>query len=670
MLIALSDTERRTKVECAKLLLNRRVHVGFPFLQEAKVIKISDELFDYTMPETGPSEIKITDHSDHEIDQFHKKAERIEKYYSKRLGVLTGDVESVVHVEMLKGLKKLDDGSTIKEFAELPGLETIHASQLIVDQVISEDERFLEQEALPIEQEYPDGTNAFFLGELGYGRPLSVTGHVDGKVKILIATSKGLQVEFGREIARMAEKLSPYTPSFAVAKSLNLHPLALSKITSSFSIRVDDSRVNLGLNLKFEAKKLKVLGYSRRGTTGWEFSRQAIDLIQQYMVKFPDFIAAIHYKPQGDMLDATEYFPGDAAQARTKVKEIQAWLKEIESKSFERVPLEAEQLDSEVVKRIELAADEAVRTEPPAVNKTIGGTPRSALLKPSDSIHRLASQRFGLGDRVIYTADSGKVPIASKGTVVGLTQTTRETWLDVVFDVSFMSGTSLGDRCSPFRGSTVPTWSVLNLSDRQLLAMSKASAARQANGSHSSPLTVPGYGAPGINGQGQLREAGAPPPLHGSWRGAVGGQSQSMRAHNNGYPSRARGHQNGTAGGAPVNLPFRNPPHPPMNGGRGGTTNGFVPHGRAGLGATHNTTRGGYTPIDRGDNENGVVRNNPQFKPHSQRSVPPPASLENSPRGRGRSRGGDRSRGPRGGRGDGQRGRGNNMQQQEWLDVA
>jgi 5'-3' exoribonuclease 1 len=663
MVVTLSDTERRTKVETAKHLLNERVHVGYPFLQEAKVVKVSDELFDYTLPETGPRQVRVANHSDHEINEFHKKAERIEKFYSKRLGMLIGDVESVVHVEMLKGLKKLDDGSTVKEFAELPGLETIHASQLVVDKVISEDERFLEQEALPIEEEFPDGSNAFFLGGMAYGRPLSVTGHVNGKVQCFIATSQGPKVEFGREIARMAERLSPYTPSFAVAKSLNLHPLALSKITSAFSVRVDDSRVNLGLNLKFEAKKLKVLGYSRRGATGWEFSRKAIELIQQYMIKFPGFIAVIQHKPQGDLLDATEYFPGDAVEAKKKVQEIQAWLKEIESKNFERVPLEAEQLDSEVVKQIENAADEVVRTEPPPVNKSISSIPRSALLKPSDSQHRLGGQRFGLGDRIIYTADSGKVPIASKGTVVGLTQTTRETWLDIVFDVSFMSGTSLGDRCSPFRGSTVPTWSVLNLSDRQLVAVSKAAAARQSMVNHSSPLTVPGYGAPGISGQGQLTEARTPPPLRGSWRGAVAGQSPPARASpgGNGYMSRGRGNQNGTGVASAANIPFRQP----VNSGQGVNPNGFVPRGRAGLGSSQGTARGGYTPIDRGDNLTGVVNNNPHFKPQAHHNVPPPTSLENGPRGRGRGRGrSDRGRGIRGsGRGDSQRGRGNAVQQ-------
>ena len=625
MVVTLSGTDARAKVEFAKVLLNKRVHVGYPFLQEAKVVKVSDELFDYVVMDTdesSPHQIRAIEHSGKEIDDFHKKAERIEKFYSKRLGMLTGDVESLVQVEMLKGLMKMDDGSTVKEFAEMPGLETIHATQVVVENVISEDVRFIEKAALPIEEEFPEGTNAFFLGDYAYGRPLSVVGHEGGKAKCLVAFSKGRQVEFGRDIARQAEKLSPYVPSYQIAQSLSLNALALAKITSSFSIRVDEQRVNLGLNLKFEAKKLKVLGYSRKGGSGWEFSQAAIQLIQQYMIKFPQFIAGIHHNPQGDQLPATAYFPGsNPDEAKAKVKEIQAWLKEAEAKSLERVPLEAEQLDSEIVKLIEQAADEALRTEPPPENKTLGGVPRNGLLKPSDAQWRLGNQRFQLGDRVIYVADSGKVPIASKGTVVGLTLTTRETWLDVVFDVSFMSGTSLGDRCSPFRGSTVPTWSVLNLSSRQIIASSQASANRRSNGG-ATPLTVPGYGMPGIIGRGQLRPAQAPPALRGSWRGAVSGLPNG------------RGHTNGTS------MPIRN--GPPANGNRGNAANGQYPRGGMG-----HVSRAGYTVVDRGDPQAGVMQHNPSFRPKAHNNVPPPAGLEQSSRGRGRGRGGA----PRGGRG-------------------
>ncbi|KAI9781935.1 MAG: hypothetical protein M1835_004143 [Candelina submexicana] len=654
MVVTLLDADTRTKVEVAKAKLDRKVHVNYPFLQEAKVVRVSDELFDYVLPQDGTTAQAIPiPHSPQEIDQWRKKAERIENFYSKRLGMIIGPVESLTHVEMLKGLTKTDEGATVKQYAQIAGLETDYASQVVVDEVISEDQRFLEKAALSIDEEFPTSTRAFFLGEFNYGRPCEVVRSEAQKAEIWVSTVKGREAEFGREIALNAERTTPYIASYNVARMLNLNPLVLSKITASFHVMLDDQRLNLGLNLKFEAKKLKVLGYSRRGSTGWEFSQKAIDLLQQYMVQFPEFIAGIQRKPQGDLYDATDFYPKD--QASTKMKEIQAWLKQVESKNFEKVPLDAQQLDSDVVRLIEQAADQAAHSGQPTEGKKIKGVPRSALLKPSDAEHRLGNQRFAPGDRIVYVQDSGRVPIASRGTVVGLTRTSRTTLLDILFDMTFMSGTSLGERCSPFRGSTVPVSSVLNITDKQLVAGSKAAVDHRQPPSVQ-PLTTNGYGAPtGPGGRGQYHDASAPAPLRGSFRGAVTGQQNSSRG---GSPSgRGRGGPGyDSSSEAQRQVPIRQgqPSQPSGFRGRGGFTNGSARGGR-GAAANQYVNRNGYGPIDNGDSTEGVVRNNPNFRPQSYANVPPPTNFETRGRGRGRgglrgsqSRGGGSFRGPRG----------------------
>jgi 5'-3' exoribonuclease 1 len=66
---------------------------------------------------------------------------------------------------------------------------------------------------------------------------------------------------------------------------LGISGRALSRITSSFMVLIDDgSKVNLGLSLKFEAKSMKVLEYSKKEGRYWEFSEKAIDLIREYQV--------------------------------------------------------------------------------------------------------------------------------------------------------------------------------------------------------------------------------------------------------------------------------------------------------------------------------------------------------------------------------------------------
>jgi len=480
----------------------------------------------------------------------------------------------------------------------------------------------------------------------------------------MVAKLKKQEPHFGREVVSKAERSTPYVPSYVVARQLNMPPLALSKLTSSFNVNSSGLKLNLGLNLKFEAKKLKVLGYSRKSANGWEYSQKAMDLLAQYMIKFPEFVAAIINNPTGDGWEDTDFYPPEVA--KQKVKEIGAWLKSVQTKNFEKVPLDAEQLDSDTVKLIEQAADANFPLTQEVEPKTVAKVPRVALLKPSDAEQRLGHQNFSIGDRIVYVQDSGRVPIGSSGTVVGKTRTARVLLLDVVFDATFMSGTSLGDRCSPFRGSTVPATAVLNMTDQQVVHYSSAAAAKRPQQVPSS-YNMPRFGAPGGP---QLVPAGTPAPLRGSYRGAFGGangrgggfaprqspgpqqpqgQQQTLPIH--GGPP--RGGRGGFAprGGQANGQPAQNQNQAPNGGNARGNLRGgsadFVPRGRGG-----HKGRGGFTVIDNTDPAEGVVPNNPNFQPRNYSHVPPPANLDGGRggRGRGRGRGGSRGRGgPRGG---------------------
>lgn len=205
MVLRLENEYAGGKVELAKQKLGKRcfvgmasillsevfftvtnVFIGYPFLQEAKVTAISDELFKYMLSDDG--QILLVPHGHYEVDAWRKKAERMESNYSKRMGILTGPVEVVVHTSILKGLKRTDEGAMIKEYAVIAGIETDYAAQTVVDEVVSEDQRFLEKAAVPIEEEFPGGTRAFFLGEFNYGRPLEVIRHENNKVDVWIYT--------------------------------------------------------------------------------------------------------------------------------------------------------------------------------------------------------------------------------------------------------------------------------------------------------------------------------------------------------------------------------------------------------------------------------------------------------------------------------------------------
>lgn len=629
MVVNLIGTDMRTKVEAAKVKLGQRCFVGYPFLQEAKIVRVSDQLFDFTLAPDGSGQVVMTNHSPRDIDDWSRKSDRIENFYSKRLGILIGHVESLVHVHMLKGLIKTDTGATVKEYGDIPGMETDYASQIVVDEVVNEDERFIEKAALALEEEFPVKTPAFFLGEFHYGRPLEVAGYNEGRVNVWLSALDKREPEFSHKVIHDAQRGNQWMPSYMVSKHLELHPLTLSKITSSYFVStIGGLRVNLGLNLKFEGKKQKVLGFSRKSGTGWEFSQAAILLIVEYMTKFPDFFAGVKKNPSGSELSETDLW-SDPAVASARVKEIGAWLKSLKTTSMERVPLDAEQLDSEVVTKLALAADALKLSELPQKSTRLNNIPRNALMRPQDAEHRLGNQNFSLGDRVVYVAQTGKVPVGFRGTVVGISRTPTAKLLDVVFDVTFMSGTTLGERCPPFRGQTVASTTILNLSNRQIVAYSKAALARQAVSPSVTTLTA--HGVYSRDGK-QYRDSQAPAPLQGGYRGALNGGSPRGRGGPHGQPL----HGNLAHRPAPNQQQFQQQ--------NGQQAYGYgAPRGPGGF-RGNDRGRGGFSPSPHDGAAAG------QQAPGMYGAVPPPSNLDASRGGRGRGRGG-RGRGEGRGRG-------------------
>lgn len=241
-----------------------------------------------------------------------------------------------------------------------------------------------------------------------------------------------------RAAARLQQK---YYPSFVVCKQVKMSALTLSKITSGLMMEVKGGqKINVGLNLKFEARAQKVLGYAQRNEQGWEYSEKAIALIKEYRERFPEIINALDWK-KGDITQASEFFPEDTA---AKVEEIKEWIKEKGVRDFEKVSLYSDQMEKEEVQQIERLQDKLYASKKPEHFKQalLKNIPRRALLKPEHATLRLQNQRFGVGDRVMTVTETGSVPLAFKGVVVGI----QAGFIDVVFDIAFMGGTTLGGR--------------------------------------------------------------------------------------------------------------------------------------------------------------------------------------------------------------------------------
>jgi 5'-3' exoribonuclease 1 len=96
----------RSPEDIARELIGTRTYAGWPFLQEARVVGVSDSLFKYenaTIVQGAPSRVVQNPHSRQGLSMWKSKAERTESVYSKKCGVVTGEIEILLHVRPLKG---------------------------------------------------------------------------------------------------------------------------------------------------------------------------------------------------------------------------------------------------------------------------------------------------------------------------------------------------------------------------------------------------------------------------------------------------------------------------------------------------------------------------------------------------------------------------------------
>jgi 5'-3' exoribonuclease 1 len=93
-----------------------------------------------------------------------------------------------IYLRILPGLKRLDDGSLVKDY-EGQEKEVEQAAQMCVLEVSSEDSRFKERPAPPLSEEFPEGSKIFFLGEHAYGVAAQVSGTNDDTLSVVLAVT-------------------------------------------------------------------------------------------------------------------------------------------------------------------------------------------------------------------------------------------------------------------------------------------------------------------------------------------------------------------------------------------------------------------------------------------------------------------------------------------------
>lgn len=86
------------------------------------------------------------------------------------------------------GLKRLDTGALVKDY-EGQEKEIEQAVQMALSEVASEDPRYVEKDAPPMHEEFPEGSKVFFLGAPAYGMAAQISATDDTSLSVILVVS-------------------------------------------------------------------------------------------------------------------------------------------------------------------------------------------------------------------------------------------------------------------------------------------------------------------------------------------------------------------------------------------------------------------------------------------------------------------------------------------------
>jgi 5'-3' exoribonuclease 1 len=316
---------------------------GWPYLKEALAVSVTDELFCYKpLKLKNRVDTERTPLDQEEVKKFLRSCEKIEESYDSKLATLIGPVSLLVQVRPLVGMDLLQDGSLVKRFSN--SIIEVPVQLVLFDAEKYEDSRYKAVESPPTSLHFPLNSFCFLLATKYYGCMCKVAGHKSADtvdIHIQRYLDEGVQEEpnFNHVLGEYKGS-NEYLPSWIAAKKLGINGIVLSKVTSSLHVQTNrGQRVNLGLNLKFESRALKVLGYSRKSQKGWEFSAAALNLVSEYRKLFPNVFAILSTNHQDAMYTEKQMFPDSKG-----LDAAQAWLKEQGVYDFCTVSLESDSL--------------------------------------------------------------------------------------------------------------------------------------------------------------------------------------------------------------------------------------------------------------------------------------------------------------------------------------
>ena len=461
--------------DIATILLNKRVQIKWPYLQEALVVGVSDAK-ERIVPVPGkPNEVASKPNGSAE---WGAEMQKVTSEYLAKYGVSAGRSNVALHCRACEGLVRHPDGSLQKRFSKTEMMVPI---QLVIAKHNAPSSRLEERPALDVGEatgDFKEGDVALYLGRSHFGALAVVTDVSSGGLSVALHP---VPLDTGASRRILNGVGQRYMAGGEIARKLGVHPKVIGCITGAVWAQENakaarGDRVDIGLNLKHNGKMLCVAGFCRPTLgekAGWEYSQEALRVLQEYKRAHPWVFAAIEgIDDMRDGINIENILPDTPESGRlAALKGVKAWLKAHPIARRPLVPASSQVSTEEAVRA--LVSTTAGGAKQPKVVDLEGVSPL-LLMRPVTEgaiVDLYAGGDFELGDRVVMVGDSGQPSFGSRGAVVAVhsytdahTQDSKAESVEVLFDDDFVGGNDLYGMITSKRGAMLPVAQLINLS--------------------------------------------------------------------------------------------------------------------------------------------------------------------------------------------------------------
>ncbi|KAF2357382.1 putative 5-3 exonuclease [Trinorchestia longiramus] len=450
---------------------NKMVFVGWPHLKEAQVVGVSNSEYRVSVQTNADGvtllgqieEVSENEQKRSSYGSFGATARALNFHLLNRWGIDAGNTSLLVHCKPMTGKRYvMNTSGGLSLSYDWSEHTQAYLAQTVVQDIAVYDPGH--PETCSLDQHFLVGTKVFMLGQPHYGACGTVLESLPDN-KTSPKTRIRVQIESRREpnLALLKTTLQhdcKYMDAYALAQRLGVSQQLVVRITGSVlmvpnrdpskpSPAPDDfkSKVNIGLNLRINKKMEEVRGYSHRTEDVWTYSEATLELLLSYHRKFPHVIEIVS-KTRNDVMQQ-ELFPGPDGDEQCRA--LVEWLKESEGNRNVRQTWGTELLSDESVAKLKYEIDNSTKLQ---LSQPVKMQVKPHLLfKPNPlqgSTPVDGPVKTELWDRIINVRDGYMVPLAARGTVIGIQPAAEraDVLYDILFDEAFPGGLSLAGPAS------------------------------------------------------------------------------------------------------------------------------------------------------------------------------------------------------------------------------